>query len=84
MDGLGVPVPTRLTKRDDAFSATVPVIVIENDEHVYRLQPFGGDLSEFETFGGFRLPTHVIGGNHYGTDLYHPFYRAKVGAVTFF
>lgn len=56
----------------------------ENDEHVYQLQPFGGDLSEFETFGGFRLPTRVIGGNHYGTDLYHPFYRAKVGAVTFF
>jgi hypothetical protein len=56
----------------------------ENVEGVYRLQPFGGDLSEFATFDGFRLPTRVIGGNHYGTDLYHPFFQAKVETVSFF
>lgn len=56
----------------------------ENNERVYRLQPFGGELSEFETFDGFRLPTRVTGGNHYGTDLYHPFFRAKVEAVESF
>jgi len=34
--------------------------------------------------GGFRLPTRVIGGNHYGTEFYHPFFRAKVEAVELF
>jgi hypothetical protein len=55
----------------------------ENPEKRYRLQPFGGELSEFETFNGFRLPTRVIGGNHFGTDLYHPFFKAKVTRMTF-
>jgi hypothetical protein len=56
----------------------------ENEAQVYRLQPFGGDVSEFETFDGFHLPTQVIGGNHCGTDLYHPFFKAKVETVSFF
>ena len=54
----------------------------ENVEGVYRLQPFGGELSEFETFDGFRLPTRVVGGNHHGTPLYHPFFQAQVTDVT--
>jgi hypothetical protein len=54
-----------------------------NEARAYRLQPFGGDLSAFETFGGFRLPTRVVGGNHYGTARYHPFFQAEVTDVTF-
>lgn len=55
----------------------------ENDDGEYRLQPFGGDLAEFEEFDGFRLPTRVTGGNFYGTDAYHPFFRASVSDIQF-
>ncbi len=54
-----------------------------NPEKTYRLQPFGGDLSEFREFGGFRLPTRVEGGNFFGTDQYFPFYRAEVQEIRF-
>ncbi|MCQ0987189.1 DUF6544 family protein [Jiella marina] len=55
----------------------------ENANKVFRLQPFGGDLTEFRDFDGYRLPTRVIGGNHYGTDLYRPFYKAEVETIRF-
>ncbi len=55
----------------------------ENAERVHRLQPFGGNLSAFETFDGFRLPTRAVAGNHYGTDDYHPFFLADVTSVRF-
>ena len=55
----------------------------ENPDRVYQAQPFGGDLADFKKFGGFTLPTSVIGGNHYGTPLYHPFYKAQIGEVRF-
>lgn len=55
----------------------------QNPERVYRRQPFGGDLSAFEAFGGFRLPTRVIGGNDYGTDGYDAFFDAEVTHVRF-
>jgi len=55
----------------------------ENPERVHRLQPFGGDFSEFETFEGYRLPTRVIAGNHYGSNDYFPFFKAKVTRVRF-
>ncbi len=55
----------------------------ENEDRIFRLQPFGGDLTEFRNFDGFNLPTRVIGGNFYGTDLYHPFFKAEVGSISF-
>lgn len=55
----------------------------ENPERIFREQPFGGDLSEFQEFGGYRLPTRVDGGNHIGTDDYFPFFRAKVTKIDF-
>jgi hypothetical protein len=54
-----------------------------NPEKVYRLQPFGGHLSEFREFGGFRLPTRVEAGNQFGTDAYFPFFVARVTDVRF-
>lgn len=54
-----------------------------NPEKRHRLQPFGGYLSEFQYFGGFRLPTHVEAGNHFGTDQYFPFFVTDVTAVEF-
>lgn len=55
----------------------------ENPEKVFREQPFGGDLSEFRDFGGYRLPTKVEGGNHIGTDDYFPFFKASVTDIRF-
>ncbi len=49
-----------------------------NPDGVFRLQPFGGRLSEYRAFDGYRLPTRVEGGNHFGTDAYFPFYKVEV------
>jgi len=54
-----------------------------NPEGVYRVQPFGAYLSTFQTFDGFRLPTRVEAGNHFGTEDYFPFYIAEVTSVRF-
>jgi len=55
----------------------------ENPDKIHRLQPFGGDLSGFRQFGGYRLPTRVVAGNHYGTPDYFPFFRADVTDIRF-
>ncbi|PTX53840.1 hypothetical protein C8N43_3883 [Litoreibacter ponti] len=54
-----------------------------NPEHAFRLQPFGGVLSKFRDFEGFRLPTHVEAGNFFGIDAYFPFYRADVTDISY-
>ena len=54
-----------------------------NADKVYREQPFGGYLSEYREFEGFRLPTHVEAGNLFGTDDYFPFFIADVSAISF-
>ena len=54
-----------------------------NPEKVHRLQPFGGVLTEFREFDGFRVPTHVEAGNHFGTDAYFPFFIADVVDLRF-
>ena len=54
-----------------------------NPEKKYRLQPFGGYLSKFREFAGFRLPTHVEAGNHFGTNHYFPFFVTDVTDVQF-
>lgn len=53
----------------------------ENADRIYRLQPFGGYLSEYRDFGGYRLPTRVEGGNHFGQDEYFPFFRVEITDV---
>lgn len=55
----------------------------ENPERAWRRQPFGGDLGGFKVFGGYRLPTRVDGGNHFGTPDYHPFFRARDATIRF-
>jgi hypothetical protein len=54
-----------------------------NPEREFRLQPFGGHLDDFRDVAGYRLAFHVDGGNHFGTDDYFPFYRARVRAISF-
>lgn len=54
-----------------------------NRDKVYREQPFGGELSAFRDFDGYRLPTCVEGGNLIGTPDYYPFFKAQVTAIRF-
>jgi hypothetical protein len=54
-----------------------------NPEGVYRLQPFGGFMSDFREVEGYRLPFRVEGGNMFGTDAYFPFFVANVSAIRF-
>jgi len=54
-----------------------------NSDKTYRLQPFGGYLSNYKEFEGFHLPTHVEAGNHFETEAYFPFFRADVIDIRF-
>ncbi len=54
-----------------------------NPQREYRIQPFGGRLSEFRSFDGYMLPTRIEGGNFIGTPDYFPFYRASVLSIRF-
>lgn len=55
----------------------------ENADKVFREQPFGGFLSDFQEIGGYRLPMRVEGGNLIGTADYFPFYKAEVQSIRF-
>jgi len=54
-----------------------------NPDNRYQVQPFGGYLSVFKEFEGYRLPTHVEAGNFIGTDKYFPFYIADIEEISF-
>ena len=54
-----------------------------NPDKTFRTQPFGGYLSSFREFGGFRLPTEIEAGNFFGTDDYFAFFKATVTGIDF-
>lgn len=54
-----------------------------NPESVYRVQPFGGYLSDFRDVAGYRLPFHVEAGNMFATEAYFPFFVADVTEISF-
>lgn len=54
-----------------------------NPGKVFRLQPFGGYLSDFREVAGYRLPFCVEAGNMVGTDDYFPFFLADVTEIRF-
>ncbi len=72
VDAKGRPVIVQFQRWSDA-----------NPDKVFQLQPFGGHLSDFKTFAGFTVPTHIEAGNHFGTDAYFPFFIADVTHVQF-
>ena len=72
VDADGRPVSVQFQRWSDA-----------NPDKTYRLQPFGGYLSEFKTFAGFTVPTHVEAGNHFGTNACFAFFVADVKDVRF-
>ncbi len=54
-----------------------------NPTKTFQTQPFGGYLSDYRAFDGFRLPTRVEAGNHFETDDYFAFFKATVSDVRF-
>ena len=54
-----------------------------NPDRPHRLQPFGGDLSDFREVQGDRLPFRVETGNMFGADDHFPFFLAVVLAIRF-
>lgn len=54
-----------------------------NTDKTWRLQPFGGVMSDFRDVGGYRLPFHAEAGNMFGTDDYFPFFIADVSSIEF-
>ncbi|MCB1386443.1 MAG: hypothetical protein KDJ80_10955 [Nitratireductor sp.] len=54
-----------------------------NPDKAWRLQPFGGFLSDFRDAEGYRLPFRVEAGNLFGTEDYFPFFLADVTAIRF-
>ena len=73
VDATGQPLWVRMPRWSNA-----------NPEGVFRLQSFGGGVSDFRQVDGFRVPFHVDGGNFFGTPDYFPFYRARVLSLAFF
>ncbi|TMV04883.1 hypothetical protein FGK63_17540 [Ruegeria sediminis] len=54
-----------------------------NPDNTFRVLPFGGYLSNYAEFAGFRLPTHVEAGNFFGTGEYFPFFVIDVTDIRF-
>jgi len=54
-----------------------------NSDKVFRLQPFGGKVSDFREVEGVRIPFRVDGGNFFGTPDYFPFYKVRVVQARF-
>ncbi len=72
VDAEGRPVTVQFMRWSDA-----------NPEREHRLQPFGGQLSDFREVQGFRIPFKVEAGNMFGTEQHFIFFRARVTKVRF-
>jgi hypothetical protein len=73
----------RVDAQGQPVSITIPRWSNANPQHAWRLQPFGGETSDFRNVAGYRVPFRVDGGNFFGTPAYFPFYRARVLDVRF-
>jgi hypothetical protein len=79
--GMIQTVDIRVDKDGRPTQVAIPRWSNANPGRTYRVQPFGGTLSDFRDVGGYRLPFRVEGGNFFGTDDYFPFFRAEVEAI---
>ena len=70
VDSAGKPLWVRIPRWSNA-----------NPDHEFRIQPFGGEPSDFRKVAGYRLPFRLEGGNFFGTPRYFPFYRAIVTSI---
>jgi hypothetical protein len=76
--GMHQEVDIRVDANGQPLRVSIPRWTNANPQAQFRLQPFGGELSDFRSVHGFSLPFQVEGGNFFGTPEYFPFYRAHV------
>lgn len=72
VDGDGRPVEVHFIRWSDS-----------NPEKTYRLQPFGGKMSDFQEVQGFRLPFIVEAANMFGTKDHFVFFKAEIVSIRF-
>ncbi len=70
IDATGRPIRVSFERWSDA-----------NVDGTYRLQPFGGRLSDHREVDGFRVPMRVEAGNGFGTPDYFPFFDVSVTSI---
>jgi len=81
-EGMSQDVEIRVDAEGRPLSVSILRWTNANPQKAFRLQPFGGELSDFRDVGGYRLPFRVDGGNFFGSPEYFPFYRARVAEIT--
>jgi hypothetical protein len=77
------PVELEVAEDGRLLSLAMPRWSDANPERTFRWQPFGGTVAEVRTFGGYTVASRVDAGNHFGTDAYFPFFRARVLDIRF-
>ena len=82
-DGLAQSVVLEVAEDGRPLSVSMQRGSDANPDKTFRLQPFGGTLSQFQDFEGYRLATHVEAGNFFDTDDYFPFFIADVEDIAF-
>lgn len=82
-DGMEQSVRVTVDAQGRAGQVAFPRWSNANEDKVYRLQPFGGFLSEHREFEGFRLPTRIVAGNFFGTEEFFPFFEVEVTDLKF-
>jgi hypothetical protein len=54
-----------------------------NPERTFRMQPFGGTVSQERCFQGLTIPSAIAVGNLFGTADYLPFFQARLTRAAF-
>lgn len=81
--GMEQSVDITIDEKGQATKVVMPRWSNANPEKKFQIQPFGGTLSDYKEFDGYKLPTRVDGGNFIDTDDYFPFYKARVKNIVF-
>ncbi|WP_375173565.1 DUF6544 family protein [Pseudooceanicola sp.] len=82
-DGMEQSAEITLNAAGHAVEITLPRWSNANSEKTYRVQPFGGTLSDHREVGGLVIPFAAEVGNHVGTADYFPFFKARLTDVRF-
>jgi hypothetical protein len=77
------PIRLVLDAEGRVAEATVMRWTDANPERRYRLQPFGGQMTDHATHQGFTVPVAMEIANMVGTPEHAPFFRARITGVRF-
>ena len=55
----------------------------QTDDHTYAFIPFGGEIAQEHTFGGYTIPSNISVGWWFSTNRYYEFFRATITNAEF-